>query len=98
MDAGADFDSSAPEVTEWYRRTDEDGRPVAYDYARDNPGDEQWAELFTVVCRMAAVVGAAEHEADDVIGTLATAAGMPVGSGKVSRAARRPVRAGVTLG
>lgn len=31
---------------------------VTYDYARDNPGDEQWAELFTVVCRMAAVVGA----------------------------------------
>ena len=30
--AGADFDSSAPEVTEWYRRTDEDGNPVAYDY------------------------------------------------------------------
>ena len=29
---GADFDSSAPEVTDWYRRTDEDGNPVAYDY------------------------------------------------------------------
>ena len=30
--AGADFDSSAPEVTDWYRRTDEDGNPVDYDY------------------------------------------------------------------
>ena len=29
---GADFDSSAPEVTDWYQRTDEDGNPVDYDY------------------------------------------------------------------
>ncbi|WP_423446600.1 BCCT family transporter [Kocuria sp. KSNUG] len=29
---GADFDSAAPEVTDWYRRTDEDGNPVDYDY------------------------------------------------------------------
>ena len=29
---GADFDSSAPEVTDWYQRTDEDGNPVGYDY------------------------------------------------------------------
>ena len=29
---GADFDSSAPEVTDWYQRADEDGNPVDYDY------------------------------------------------------------------
>ena len=29
---GADFDSAAPEVTEWYARTDEHGNPVEYDY------------------------------------------------------------------
>lgn len=30
---GAEFDSEAPEVTEWYARTDADGNPVEYDYA-----------------------------------------------------------------
>ncbi|MFB2572113.1 BCCT family transporter [Micrococcus sp. IITD107] len=30
---GADFDSTAEDVTEWYARTDEDGNPVEYDYA-----------------------------------------------------------------
>ena len=30
--AGADFDSTAPEVTDWYQRTDEDGNPIPYDY------------------------------------------------------------------
>ena len=30
---GAEFDSTAAEVTDWYRRTDEDGNPVDYDYA-----------------------------------------------------------------
>lgn len=30
--AGAEFDSAAPEVTEWYARTDEHGNPVEYDY------------------------------------------------------------------
>lgn len=29
---GAEFDSTASEVTEWYQRTDEEGRPVEYDY------------------------------------------------------------------
>jgi len=29
---GGEFDSTAPEVTEWYARTDEDGNPVEYDY------------------------------------------------------------------
>ncbi|WP_339017425.1 BCCT family transporter [Corynebacterium hesseae] len=29
---GADFDSTAVEVTEWYARTDEDGHAVGYDY------------------------------------------------------------------
>lgn len=31
---GGDFDSTAPEVTEWYTRTDEDGNAVEYDYER----------------------------------------------------------------
>ncbi|GAB3752793.1 BCCT family transporter [Zhihengliuella somnathii] len=30
--AGAEFDSEAEEVTEWYQRYDEDGNPVGYDY------------------------------------------------------------------
>lgn len=30
--AGAEFDSTAEENTEWYQRTDEDGNPVAFDY------------------------------------------------------------------
>src|SRR5699024_8785134 len=29
---GAEFDSTAPEVTEWYARTDEEGNPVEHDY------------------------------------------------------------------
>ena len=28
----ADFDSSASEYTDWYQRTDENGRPVDYDW------------------------------------------------------------------
>ncbi|MDU1684244.1 BCCT family transporter, partial [Varibaculum cambriense] len=31
--AGADFDSTAPELTEWYRRTDTEGNPIDYDYS-----------------------------------------------------------------
>ena len=31
---GGEFDSTAPEVTEWYARTDEDGNPIDYDYGR----------------------------------------------------------------
>ena len=30
--AGADFDSEDRDVTQWYQRTDEEGRPVGYDY------------------------------------------------------------------
>ena len=30
--AGAAFDSTSEDVTAWYRRTDEEGRPVGYDY------------------------------------------------------------------
>ena len=29
---GGEFDSTAPEVTDWYARTDEDGNPIDYDY------------------------------------------------------------------
>lgn len=31
--AGAEFDSTSSEATDWYARTDEDGRPVPYDYS-----------------------------------------------------------------
>ena len=34
--AGHDVDSTGERMSSWYRRTDEDGRPVAYDYARDS--------------------------------------------------------------
>jgi choline/carnitine/betaine transport len=37
--AGSDFDSTASEVTDWYRRTDEDGNEVDYDYASGEWGD-----------------------------------------------------------
>jgi hypothetical protein len=37
--AGADFDSTASEVTDWYRRTDEDGNEVDYDYTSGEWGD-----------------------------------------------------------
>jgi choline/carnitine/betaine transport len=46
--AGADFDSTHEKVTGWYRRTDEDGNEITYDYASgewadsdpaDEPGD-----------------------------------------------------------
>ncbi|QNE89300.1 BCCT family transporter [Corynebacterium incognita] len=40
---GAEFDSTADEVTEWYVRTDEDGRELGYDYQSNEyvePGTE----------------------------------------------------------
>ncbi len=37
--AGADFDSTAEVVTEWYQRTDEEGQPVDYDYETGTYGD-----------------------------------------------------------
>ena len=37
--AGRDFDAHAPEHTDWYRRTDEDGHPVDYDYATGEYAD-----------------------------------------------------------
>ncbi|MGO1949335.1 MAG: BCCT family transporter [Mycobacteriaceae bacterium] len=40
--AGAHFDSTSDEVTEWYQRTDEDGRSVGYDY-----GSGEWADGWT---------------------------------------------------
>ena len=33
--AGAEFDSTSERVTEWYRRTDEEGNEIAYDYETD---------------------------------------------------------------
>ena len=38
--AGADFDSTADKVTEWYQRTDEDGNDVGYDYETGEYLDE----------------------------------------------------------
>jgi hypothetical protein len=38
--AGADFDSTAEQVTEWYRRTDEAGNPVEYDYGTGTYADD----------------------------------------------------------
>ncbi|MDI3330757.1 MAG: BCCT family transporter [Micrococcus sp.] len=38
--AGADFDSTAEQVTEWYRRTDEEGNPVEYDYETGTYADD----------------------------------------------------------
>lgn len=40
--AGADFDSTADKVTEWYQRTDEDGNDVGYDY-----DSGEWADGWT---------------------------------------------------
>ncbi|WP_394285560.1 BCCT family transporter [Corynebacterium sp.] len=37
--AGADFDSTAENVTEWYRRKDEDGNDVGYDYKTETWSD-----------------------------------------------------------
>ncbi|AIT61614.1 BCCT family transporter [Corynebacterium doosanense] len=37
--AGADYDSTASEVTDWYRRTDEHGNVVGYDYNTDTWSD-----------------------------------------------------------
>src|SRR5699024_2826328 len=37
--AGADFDSTAEQVTEWYQRTDEEGQPVDYDYGTGTYAD-----------------------------------------------------------
>ncbi|MDO4665132.1 MAG: BCCT family transporter [Actinomycetaceae bacterium] len=38
--AGAEFDSTSEGYTSWYARTDEDGNPVAYDYAKGEYVDE----------------------------------------------------------
>lgn len=35
LGAGAGFDSTAEEITEWYQRTDEEGNPIDYDYGKD---------------------------------------------------------------
>lgn len=38
--AGEGFDSTAAAITDWYRRTDEDGNPVDYDYVLGEYPDE----------------------------------------------------------
>ncbi len=37
--AGADVESTHADYTDWYRRTDEDGRPVGYDFETDTWAD-----------------------------------------------------------
>ncbi|WP_200831576.1 BCCT family transporter [Varibaculum vaginae] len=44
--AGADFDSTAPEVTDWYRRTDTEGNPIDYDYASQTYLDKQGNPVY----------------------------------------------------
>lgn len=44
--AGADYDSTASEVTDWYRRTDEHGNVVGYDYNTDTWSDG-WSDPAT---------------------------------------------------
>ena len=39
MGAGAAFDSTSEDYTQWYRRTDEEGRDVGYDYTSGEWGD-----------------------------------------------------------
>ena len=46
--AGRDFDSTSPEYTEWYRRTDENGEPAEYDYEKDRWADEAPGEMSSV--------------------------------------------------
>lgn len=41
--AGADYDSTSDEVTDWYRRKDEEGNDVGYDYETDTWSDG-WEE------------------------------------------------------
>lgn len=55
---GSDFDSTAPEVTEWYARTDEDGNPVEYDYSTGT----YTSEIQTVADPDADVAPDAERE------------------------------------
>ena len=42
--AGADFDSTAAHVTDWYQRTNEDGENVGYDYETGEWSDGYQAE------------------------------------------------------
>lgn len=44
MGAGAAIDSTSENYTEWYQRTDEEGRDVGYDYASGEWGDGWTAE------------------------------------------------------
>ncbi|GAA3675558.1 BCCT family transporter [Arthrobacter ginkgonis] len=78
--AGAEFDSHAEEVTDWYRRTDEDGVPVEYDYASGEYADG-WTPHQDGTDRD----GTAQNDADqDDDGGTATGGGRvpePAGSG-----------------
>ena len=44
--AGADFDSTSPELTEWYRRTDTEGNPIDYDYSSQTYLDKQGNPVY----------------------------------------------------
>ena len=42
--AGADFDSTSEKVTDWYRRTDDEGNEIDYDYSSGEWADSEKAE------------------------------------------------------
>lgn len=44
--AGADFDYTTPEMTEWYRRTDTEGNPIDYDYGSQTYLDKQGNPVY----------------------------------------------------
>lgn len=69
---GGEFDSTAPEVTEWYARTDEDGNPIDYDYDRGVYLDEEGNPLPE------------EHEKGEAAGEGGAAEG-PTGEGDAPR-------------
>ena len=45
--AGADFDSTSEKVTDWYRRTDDDGNEIDYDYSSGEWADSEKSESTT---------------------------------------------------
>lgn len=62
---GGDFDSTAAEVTDWYRRTDEDGNHVPYDYETGEFLDEGTALQVRDDLKEDRAAGTAERHDDD---------------------------------
>ena len=61
---GGDFDSTAAEVTDWYRRTDEDGNHVPYDYETGEFLDEDSARQVRDDLKEDRAAGTAERHDD----------------------------------